>query len=103
MATDEDGNGMTDRQLRDEAVTLVLAGHETTANALAWTWYLLSEHPEVESKLHAELRRVLGNRLPTPEDLRQLEYADMVIKESMRLCHTITSIARYAYVYMFIS
>jgi len=96
MATDEDGHGMTDRQLRDEAVTLVLAGHETTANALAWTWYLLSEHPEVESKLHAELTRVLGDRLPTPEDLRQLEYADMVIKESMRLYPPIPSIARLA-------
>lgn len=96
MATDEDGNGMTDRQLRDEAVTLVLAGHETTANALAWTWYLLSQHPEVEARLHDELSRVLGERLPRPDDLRQLEYADMVIKESMRLYLPIPAIARVA-------
>ena len=96
MATDEDGQGMTDRQLRDEAVTLVLAGHETTANALAWTWYLLSQHPEAESRLHAELAQVLGERLPTTDDLRHLVYTDMVIKESMRLYPPIPSIAREA-------
>ncbi|MEP7356477.1 MAG: cytochrome P450 [Anaerolineales bacterium] len=96
LATDEDGRGMTDRQLRDEAVTLVLAGHETTANALAWTWYLLAQHPEVEAKLHAELARVLGERQPGPDDLRQLEYADMIIKEAMRLYPPIPSIARQA-------
>lgn len=94
LAEDEDGNHMTDKQLRDECVTLVLAGHETTANALAWTWYLLSEHPQVEAKLHEELDRVLGNRLPTTEDLKQLEYTDMVIKESMRLYPPIPTIAR---------
>jgi cytochrome P450 len=96
MARDEDGNGMTDIQLRDEAVTLVLAGHETTANALSWTWYLLSQHPEVEAKLHEELDRVLGGRLPTPADFRQLEYTEMVIKEVMRLYPPIPSIGRLA-------
>ena len=62
---DEDGEGMTDKQVRDEAVTLFLAGHETTANALNWTWYLLAHNPEAEAKLHAELDAVLGGRSPT--------------------------------------
>lgn len=95
-ARDDAGQGMTDRQLRDEAVTLVLAGHETTANALTWTWYLLSQHPEVEAQLHAELAHVLGDRLPTAEDLRQLPYTEMVVKESMRLYPPIPGIARQA-------
>lgn len=94
LAEDEDGGRMSDRQLRDEAVTLVLAGHETTANALAWTWYLLAQHPEVEAKLHAELDAVLGNRPPTLDDLPKLEYTFMVIKESMRLYPPIPAIAR---------
>ncbi len=96
IAEDDDGKHMTDKQLRDEAVTLVLAGHETTANALAWTWYLLSQNPEVEAKLHAELDRVLGGRAPTLEDLRHLEYTDQVIKESMRLYPPIPTFARQA-------
>lgn len=96
MARDDADQGMTDQQLRDEAVTIVLAGHETTANALSWTWYLLAQHPEVEARLHAELDHVLGGRLPTTGDLRQLPYAEMVIKESMRLYPPIPSIARLA-------
>ena len=80
-----DGTGMTDEQLRDEAMTIFLAGHETTANALAWTWYLLSQHPEVEAKLHAELDEVLKGRPPTAEDLPRLRYTEMVVAESMRL------------------
>ena len=96
LARDDEGGGMTDRQLRDEAVTIVLAGHETTANALAWTWYLLAQHPEVEARLHAELDRVLGDRLPTTDDLRQLAYTEMVVKESMRLYPPIPTIARLA-------
>ncbi|HWP42275.1 MAG TPA: cytochrome P450 [Blastocatellia bacterium] len=84
-AQDEDGSRMTDRQLRDEVTTLFLAGHETTALALSWTWYLLSRHPEVEARLTAELETVLGGRAPRVEDLPSLRYADAVIKESMRL------------------
>lgn len=81
-----DGTGMTDKQVRDEALTIFLAGHETTANALTWTWYLLSEHPEVEAKLHAEIDSVLEQkRLPTLEDMPQLRYTEMVLAESMRL------------------
>jgi cytochrome P450 len=81
----EQGGGMTDRQLRDELVTILMAGHETTAVALSWTWYLLSQHPEVESTLHAELDTVLGGRTPTMDDLAQLSYTRMVFSESMRL------------------
>ncbi|HEX2094505.1 MAG TPA: cytochrome P450 [Longimicrobiaceae bacterium] len=87
LAQDEegDGGGMTDLQLRDEALTLFLAGHETTANALSWTWHLLSGNPEVEAALHAELDRVLGGRLPTVDDLLVLPYTRAVLAESMRL------------------
>jgi cytochrome P450 len=93
-AEDEDGNHMTDKQLRDEAVTIVLAGHETTANALTWTWFLLAQHPEIEAKVHEEIDRVLGGRTPTMADLRQLTYTEMVIKEAMRLYPPIPGIAR---------
>ena len=96
LAEDEDGNRMSDKQLRDEAVTIVLAGHETTANALTWTWYLLAQHPEIEARLHEEIDRVLGTRPPTLADLRQLPYAEMVIKEAMRLYPPIPGIAREA-------
>lgn len=85
LAEDEDGNHMTDEQARDEIVTLFLAGHETTANTLNWTWMLLAQHPEVEAKLHAELDSVLGDRPPALADLKKLPYTEMVIKESMRL------------------
>ncbi len=86
QARDEDDNSqMSDKQLRDEVATLMLAGHETTANALSWTWMLLAQHPQVEDKLWDELKTVLDGRLPTVEDLPQLQYANMVIKESMRL------------------
>jgi cytochrome P450 len=87
MAQDEeeDGGSMSDEQLRDEAMTIFLAGHETTANALTWTWYLLSQHTEVEAKLHAEIDGLLGDRPPTAEDLPGLRYTEMVLAESMRL------------------
>lgn len=87
LAQDEEGGtgGMTDQQVRDEALTIFLAGHETTATALTWTWYLLSQHPEVEAKLHAELDAVLAGRLPTFEDLPKLQYTEMVFAEAMRL------------------
>lgn len=84
-AQDDDGARMSDKQLRDEAVTLFLAGHETTALTLAHTMYLLSKHPDVERKLHAEIASVLGDRTPTSDDARALPYTERVIKESMRL------------------
>ncbi len=86
-AQDEDGGRMTDRQLRDEVMTLFLAGQETTALALTWTWHLLMQHPEAEARLHAELAEVLdgGERQPTVADLPRLPYTEMVIKESLRL------------------
>ena len=86
MAQDEEGGGgLTDRQVRDEAMTLILAGHETTANALAWTWYLVSQAPEVEARLHDEIDRVLQGRLPGAADTGALPYVDTVVTESMRL------------------
>jgi cytochrome P450 len=84
-AQDGRGSRMTDEQLRDEIMTLFLAGHDTTANALSWTWYLLSQNPEKEEALFAELRAVLGSRAPAAADLQRLPYTEMVIKESMRL------------------
>jgi len=84
-AQDEEGGGMTDQQLRDEVVTLFLAGHETTAIALSWTWHLLSLHPDVERRLHEEVDGVLAGRTPTIEDLPELRFTEMVFKESMRL------------------
>ena len=87
LAQDEEqgGRGMTDRQVRDEAMTIFLAGHETTANALAWTWYLLSQSSEVEARVHEEVDRVLGGRTPTVADLPKLTFVEQVITESMRL------------------
>ncbi len=86
LARDEEtGEGMNDRQVRDEVMTLLLAGHETTSNALTWTWYLLSQHPDTESRLHAELEQVLGGRIPTVEDLPRLPYTHMVLEEALRL------------------
>jgi cytochrome P450 len=87
LAQDEEGDGssMTDKQVRDESLTLFIAGHETTANAMTWTWYLLSQNPEVEAKLHDELDTVLNGRLPTFEDVAKLPYCEMILAESMRL------------------
>jgi len=86
LARDEDGGaGMSDRQLRDEVMTLLLAGHETTANALSWTFYLLARNPEAEAGLHRELDDVLGGRVPSVDDLPRLRYAENVLAESMRL------------------
>jgi cytochrome P450 len=91
-----DGGSMTDEQLRDEAMTLFLAGHETTANALTWTWYLLSQHPDVEGRLHDEVDRVLGDRRATADDLPALPYTRMVLSESMRLYPPAYAIGRRA-------
>jgi cytochrome P450 len=85
LAEDESGKRMTDKQLRDEVMTLFLAGHETTANTLAWTFWLLSLNVAAEARLAEELERVLGGRPPTLGDLRRLPYVESVIKESMRL------------------
>lgn len=85
-ARDEDtGQGMSDRQLRDEIMTMFLAGHETTAVALTWTWSLLGQHPRVQEQLSEELRLVLQGRPPTAADVPRLKYCDAVIRESMRL------------------
>src|SRR5260370_31426629 len=93
----ETGVGMNDQQLRDEVLTLLPAGQETTAQALTWTWYLLSQHPEVESQLHAELDSVLAGRSPNHEDLAQLPYTRMVIEEAMRLDPPASPTARTAH------
>lgn len=86
LARDEDGGpGLTDRELRDELLTLFMAGHETTANALTWTWTLLSQHPDVAERLQAEWATVLGGNLPTPADLPRLTCTEQVVAESMRL------------------
>jgi cytochrome P450 len=94
--TEGDGGQMTDEQLRDELMTIFLAGHETTANALTWTWYLLSQNPEVETKLHAEIDEVLSGRLPVFEDVSGLKYTEMVLAESMRLYPPAWAIGRMA-------
>jgi cytochrome P450 len=83
--TEGDGGEMTDTQLRDEAMTIFLAGHETTANALTWTWHLLAQNPDAEARLHEELDRVLDGRDPEVGDLPRLRYTEMVLSESMRL------------------
>jgi cytochrome P450 len=80
-----DGHKLDPQQIRDQVLTLFLAGYETVANALAWTWLLLGQNPEAESRFHAELDAVLGDRLPTFEDIPRLEYTTMVLSESMRL------------------
>jgi cytochrome P450 len=91
---DEDGSRMNDRQLRDETITLFLAGHETTANTLSWTWWLLAQNPSVEKKLHEELDGVLGGRAPSVEDLPKLSYLNSVLTESLRLYPTAWGMAR---------
>jgi cytochrome P450 len=94
-AADEDSEArMSYQQLRDEMMTLFLAGHETTASALTWTWYLLSRHPEVEAKLLDELRSTLGGRAPTVTDLPKLPYTEMVIREAIRLYPPAPGVAR---------
>ena len=93
--TEGDGGGMTDTQVRDEAMTIFLAGHETTANALSWTWYLLSQHPEIEARFHREVD-ALGDRLPGPADMPLLPYTRMVLAESMRLYPPAWAVGRRA-------
>ena len=82
---EEDGRGLSDRQVRDEAMTLLLAGHETTATALTWTWFLLGQAPAIERRLHEEVDRVLGGRLPSAADVARLPFVEQVVTEAMRL------------------
>jgi len=93
---EETGGGMTTEEVRNQVVTIFMAGHETTALALTWTWYLLSQHPAAEAKLHTELAAALGGRTPRHEDLGKLRYTRMVLEESMRLyppAHTLSRAA----------
>jgi cytochrome P450 len=92
----DDGGGMTDEQIRDEALTLFLAGHETTSNALTWTWYLLSQDREAEARLHEELESVLGGRTPEFDDIQKLSYTESVLAESMRLFPPAWAVGRLA-------
>jgi len=92
----DDGTGMTDRQVRDEAMTLFMAGHETTAVALSWTWYLLGQHPQVEARVAEEVRAVLGGRAPAMADLPNLTYTARVVTESMRLYSPVYVMGRQA-------
>jgi cytochrome P450 len=96
MSDEETGESMNDRQLRDEVMTLLVAGHETTAVALTWTWFLLSTHPDVESRLHAELDTVICGRVPALEDLLHLPYTRMIIDEALRLYPPAWAILRRA-------
>jgi cytochrome P450 len=98
LAQDEETGGaqMTDKQVRDEALTLLLAGHETTAQALTWTWYLLSQNPECERRLHDEIASVLEGRVPSFEDLPRLRYTEMVFAEVLRLYPPAWAIGRKA-------
>jgi len=85
FAQESEGGGMSDELVRDEVMTFFLAGHETTANALAWTWYLLSQNLEVEAKLHGEIDSVLAGRLPSAGDIPRLHYTVMAFSEAIRL------------------
>jgi cytochrome P450 len=96
LRASEGGIGMSDRQVRDEALTLFLAGHETTANALTWTWWFLSQRPDAEERLHAELDDVLADRAPSIDDLSRLPFTEAVFSESIRLRPPAWAIGRTA-------
>jgi cytochrome P450 len=93
---EETGAGLSDQELRDEALTIFAAGHETTANALAWTWYLLATHPEAKARFHGEVDRVLQGRTPSADDLPRLPYTRAVFDESLRLFPPAPAIQRKA-------
>jgi cytochrome P450 len=86
---------MSDKQVRDEVMTIFIAGHETTSNALTWTFYLLSQYPNVKRKLYDEIELVLGNRIPTADDIPKLQYTEMVLRESMRLYPPVWTMGRH--------
>jgi cytochrome P450 len=91
----ETGEGMSDQQLRDEAITLFFAGFETTARTLTWSWYLLGQHPEIQQKLREEAQQVLGDgHLPTRDDLEKLTYTRMVVDETLRIYPPTAMVAR---------
>ena len=97
QARDEDtGEGMSDAQLRDEAMTIFLAGHETTAVALGWTWHLLATHPDVRQRLEDEVDAAVGQRRPVVADLQHLSYVEQVVKESLRVYPPAWAISRCA-------
>ncbi len=98
LAEDSEGGGgkMTDLQVRDEAMTIFLAGHETSANALAWSWYLLSQNPQVEAQLHDELDRILDGRIPQPADVTNLALTARIFAEALRLYPPLWAIGRQA-------
>lgn len=93
---DETGAGLTDQELRDEALTIFAAGHETTANALAWTWYLLATHPDARARFHEEVDRVLQSRTPNADDLHHLPYTRAIFDESLRLYPPAPAVQRKA-------
>jgi cytochrome P450 len=90
------GKGLTDIQVRDEAMTIFLAGHETTANAIGWSWYLLSQHPEIETEFHHELDRVLDRRVPRMDDVANLKLTSQIFSEALRLYPPLWAVGRRA-------
>ena len=96
MAAAPDRSAESEKSLRDQVITIFLAGYETVANALSWTWYLLSQNPECERRLHEEIDRELQGRLPTFDDVPRLRYVEMVLAESMRLYPPAWAMGRYA-------
>ncbi len=96
LATSPDRNADSEQSLRDQVITIFLAGYETVANALSWTWYLLSQNPDCDRRLHAEIDRELQGRLPAYDDIPRLRYVEMVLAESMRLYPPAWAMGRYA-------
>jgi cytochrome P450 len=96
LARDEAGQPMSERQIRDEVITMLLAGHETTALTLSWTWYLLGLHPAVDAQLAEEVHAAVGDRPPTVEDLPRLRFTGQVLSEAMRLYPPAYAIGREA-------
>jgi len=96
LAASPDHTSVSEQSLRDQVITIFLAGYETVANALSWTWYLLSQNPEAERRMHEEIDKELQGRLPSYEDIPRLRYAEMVLAESMRLFPPAWAMGRYA-------